>query len=493
MLAVTLWRSGKRVDRQTVAGITTVFGLVGKNTATKTAFVAIRGTQTQTEWLQNLDVDTTGYRPVPDFGDVHMGWMGLYETMRANLAANLPAACAGCDQLIVTGHSLGAALAVLAAPDIAKNISVVPEPKLTTFGGPRPGLHDFVVPFNLLIDSCFRVVNLFDIVPHLPLALPGLPYEHVGVQVAVIRVVPSTRPTATAWTLPSWSDQSHQHPTCLGRLTIARECRPQDSVFTLTSAGAIRSSSRIPAAVRRTRTPGGQPIVISPRIRARQGGGTPNGVGHSQRCALGGIERRPGSLSKQPWISRRPTARQRRCHRVVTSKCEFGELAGDGLRRFLLVRLTRESLRDSEIRTLSDWGSSGRRFKSCQPDAKCALTCGFWLSRTSTNVRLRPVGDQIVPGLRERSANDKISAGPGRLKPTGWAESDGDHHRHGGHTEAPTSVLTRSRRRGNPTDTSAGSSPHHPCLQFLGRRPSLRVSRTLSLSMSRVPAHGGTC
>jgi class 3 adenylate cyclase len=31
-------------------------------------------------------------------------------------------------------------------------------------------------------------------------------------------------------------------------LTIARECRPQDSIFTLTSAGAIRSSSRIPAA-----------------------------------------------------------------------------------------------------------------------------------------------------------------------------------------------------------------------------------------------------
>ena len=101
---------------QTVAGVTTVFGLVGKNTATKTAFVAIRGTQTQTEWLQNLDFDTTGYRPVPDFGDVHMGWMGLYETMRVNLAAYLPAACAGCDQLIVTGHSLGAALAVLAAP-----------------------------------------------------------------------------------------------------------------------------------------------------------------------------------------------------------------------------------------------------------------------------------------------------------------------------------------------------------------------------------------
>jgi predicted lipase len=135
--------------------------------------------------LGNLDFESTRYRPVPDFGDVHMGWMGLYETMRANLADNLPAACQGCDQLIVTGHSLGAALAVLAAPDIAKNTPAVPEPKLTTFGGPRPGLHDFVLPFNLLIDTCFRMVNLFDIVPHVPLALPGLPYEHVGVQIAL--------------------------------------------------------------------------------------------------------------------------------------------------------------------------------------------------------------------------------------------------------------------------------------------------------------------
>jgi predicted lipase len=169
---------------RTVAGATTIFGLVGRNLATRTAFVAIRGTQTQKEWLQNLDLDATAYRPVSGFGDVHMGWMGLYESMRANLAANLPAACAGCEHLIVTGHSLGAALAVLAAPDIAKNVPV-PEPELTTFGGPRPGLYDFAVPFNLLIDRCYRVVNLFDIVPHLPLALPGLPYTHVGVQIAV--------------------------------------------------------------------------------------------------------------------------------------------------------------------------------------------------------------------------------------------------------------------------------------------------------------------
>jgi hypothetical protein len=192
---------------RSVAGVSRVFGLVGKNVATKTAFVAIRGTQTQTEWLENLDFDTTAYRPVSGFGAVHMGWMGLYETMRANLAANLPAACSGCDRLIVTGHSLGAALSVLAAPDIAKNMSV-PEPELTTFGGPRPGLIDFAMPFNLLIDTCFRVVNLFDIVPHLPLALPGLAYTHVGMEIAVNSGGPI--------------DQTHRHSLDAYRTGLAR-------------------------------------------------------------------------------------------------------------------------------------------------------------------------------------------------------------------------------------------------------------------------------
>ena len=135
--------------------------------------------------VAELHIVTTAYRPVPNFGDVHMGWMALYDTIRDSLASNLAAACAGCDQLVLTGHSLGAALAVLAAPDIVKNMPPKLEPKLTTFGGPRAGLHDFAVAFNTTIESCFRVVNQFDVVPHLPLPFPRLPYEHVGVQIAV--------------------------------------------------------------------------------------------------------------------------------------------------------------------------------------------------------------------------------------------------------------------------------------------------------------------
>lgn len=172
---------------ETVTDAGTVFGLIGNNleSTVKTAFVAFRGTRTDSEWLHNFDIATTAYRPVPNLGQVHMGWMALYETIRNSLASNLAAACEGCDQLVVAGHSLGAALAVLAAPDVAENIGTSLEPKLTTFGGPRPGLHDFVVAFNVTIESCFRVVNQFDVVPHLPLPFPLLPYEHVGVPIAV--------------------------------------------------------------------------------------------------------------------------------------------------------------------------------------------------------------------------------------------------------------------------------------------------------------------
>jgi hypothetical protein len=36
----------------------------------------------------------------------------------------------------------------------------------------------------------------------------------------------------------------------------------------------------------------------------------------------------------------------------------------------VLVRYLPELLQDNENHVMSDWGSSGRRFKSCQPDQK---------------------------------------------------------------------------------------------------------------------------
>ncbi|WP_345346031.1 lipase family protein [Rhodococcus olei] len=160
---------------------TRVFGLMGHNAGTRTAFVSFRGTR-DLDWLRDLDFEPEAYAPIAGFGQVHAGFQATYQLVRTSVAANLAAACAGCDQILLTGHSLGAALAVLAAPDIFRNMPPnTLEPRLVTFAGPRVGLSDFVTSFNTAIESCFRVVNFLDIVPHVPPA----PYTHVGAEIAV--------------------------------------------------------------------------------------------------------------------------------------------------------------------------------------------------------------------------------------------------------------------------------------------------------------------
>lgn len=161
---------------------TNIFGLMGQNRAGRTAFLSFRGTSDVAEWVADIDAVPEDYRPINGFGQVHSGFQDIYELVRADIVAHLAAATAGCDRILVTGHSLGAALAVLAAPDIARNMPPnTMEPRLITFAGPRVGLSDFAAQFNAAIESCYRVVNFLDIVPYLPPA----PYVHVGAQITV--------------------------------------------------------------------------------------------------------------------------------------------------------------------------------------------------------------------------------------------------------------------------------------------------------------------
>ncbi len=161
---------------------TNIFGLMGHNPTSRTAFVSFRGTSDIEEWVANIDAVPDDYRPISGFGQVHAGFQDVYQLVRANIAANLATATTGCDQILITGHSLGGALAVLAAPDVARNMPPnTIEPRLVTFAGPRVGLSDFAASFNAAIESCFRVVNFLDLVPY----LPPTPYVHVGAEISV--------------------------------------------------------------------------------------------------------------------------------------------------------------------------------------------------------------------------------------------------------------------------------------------------------------------
>lgn len=177
-----LSRLSEQQPAAALAKDTNVFGLMGQDRAGGTAFLAFRGSSDLADWIADFDFALAACRPVGGFGQVHAGFQDVYGCVRASIAANLPAATAGCSQILITGHSLGAALAVLAAPDIA--LAMPPntiEPRLTTFGGPRVGVADFRAAFDAAIECCYRVVNFLDIVP----LVPPAPYVHVGAEIAV--------------------------------------------------------------------------------------------------------------------------------------------------------------------------------------------------------------------------------------------------------------------------------------------------------------------
>jgi hypothetical protein len=162
-----------------------IFGLIGKNAATGIAFVSIRGTQTAIDWEHDLEAAFEPYGFVEGAGDVHLGFHSVYKTLRDSIIAGLQEAASDCDRVFVTGHSLGAALAVLAAPDLALNTQKKQIPALLTFAGPRAGMLRFHGFFNHLIPICYRVVASGDVVPQVPFFFPPLLYEHVGAEVKV--------------------------------------------------------------------------------------------------------------------------------------------------------------------------------------------------------------------------------------------------------------------------------------------------------------------
>ena len=87
---------------------------------------------------------------------------------------------------IVTGHSLGGAIASLAAADL--EINGLPVDRVYSFGAPRVGNLGWAYFYNELLglkDRSYRVVNQRDPVPHIPYTgvtfMRG--YHHIGIEV----------------------------------------------------------------------------------------------------------------------------------------------------------------------------------------------------------------------------------------------------------------------------------------------------------------------
>ena len=159
-----------------------IFGLVAWSAASKTAMVAIRGTKTVWEWIGDFDAAPVPWFQDASVGEAHQGFQLVYEHICSSLRTLLHGGCQGATRVLVTGHSLGGAVAVLAAFDILKNLGLGVTPELYTFAGPRVTGPTFAALLNKSLPAFYRIVNFMDVVPQVP--VPPI-FTHGGVETLV--------------------------------------------------------------------------------------------------------------------------------------------------------------------------------------------------------------------------------------------------------------------------------------------------------------------
>ncbi len=131
--------------------------------------IAIRGTAGLADALTDLHCGVT---VGPNWTPVHSGFNRTFETIKPQLAAILSKA--GGRPVHCVGHSLGGALATLAANWIKAQYKV--PVKLYTFGSPRVGLNPFAIKTETRLDGIYRAVHRSDPVPMVPV----WPFVHAG-------------------------------------------------------------------------------------------------------------------------------------------------------------------------------------------------------------------------------------------------------------------------------------------------------------------------
>lgn len=207
------------------------YGMIGRHQQQKRNFIlAIRGTEGAIEWLDDATAFLVPFRQVPKAGKVERGFDKIYSTLKvvkrrpgvkfapaakpgvapgaagAPLGAPVPEIMQGsfADQVeqlantleepevmslakerrprrsfVVTGHSLGSALATLFVME-NKEKNKFDITTVCTFASPHVGNTEFVNQFNQLPLTSWRIVNTQDIVPKVPLRLPFFDYQHVA-------------------------------------------------------------------------------------------------------------------------------------------------------------------------------------------------------------------------------------------------------------------------------------------------------------------------
>ena len=135
-----------------------------------TSVIAIRGTDTQHQWLEDFQAIA---QPIPHGSWwMHRGFDDVWNSIAASLQKAWDTASLANAKVYITGHSLGAAIALIMGIRH-------PEAFTWTFAGPAvfSPIHGLPPSANVV-----RVVNPSDLVPKVP--VPPL-YQHIGQEVEI--------------------------------------------------------------------------------------------------------------------------------------------------------------------------------------------------------------------------------------------------------------------------------------------------------------------
>jgi len=161
------------------------FGFVAQKAVTGEVYVVIRGTITPLEWFDDFTAQPVPFQPNgKSWGKTTQGFNTIYGDLGpqiANAIGGLQVAPpAPLPPIFVTGHSLGAALAHLAAAGIAAQFGA--QPTSYTLSGPRTGDSAFAAAFVNAGLTTWRMFNTEDIVPTVPPAAVEITTPNMGMQ-----------------------------------------------------------------------------------------------------------------------------------------------------------------------------------------------------------------------------------------------------------------------------------------------------------------------
>jgi hypothetical protein len=143
-------------------------GYVGYSESQATIYVVFRGSESMSNWISNIDAVLTDY-PLCSGCSVHKGFYDAQKGASADVRSQVKALREKFPSysLMVTGHSLGAALATLTAADL-QDAGLGPV-RMFNFGSPRVGDTDFANWFSSYVPDHYRVTHHKDIVVHSPM------------------------------------------------------------------------------------------------------------------------------------------------------------------------------------------------------------------------------------------------------------------------------------------------------------------------------------